>query len=180
MRRIGMTMIILGFLLASWVAVQDARHVNWLWFVMTGLVAIAGVVISRQATRAAAVHADTVAANIEDIGRSLTAIVEKVGQLNRDKHEINTYDMRHKIDGMLLDDLNRFVEARETIGVRYGLHAYAEVMSHYAAGERYLNRVWSCSADGYIDEVNAYIERAEEQFVDTLDIFRKLQAGATV
>jgi hypothetical protein len=37
-------------------------------------------------------------------------------------------------------------------------------MSHFAGGERYLNRVWSASADGYIDEVNAYLTKAHEQF----------------
>ena len=42
-------------------------------------------------------------------------------------------------------------------------------MSSFAAGERYLNRVWSASADGYIDEVNTYIEKAREQFVDSLN-----------
>ena len=39
-------------------------------------------------------------------------------------------------------------------------------MSAFAAGERYLNRVWSASADGYVDEAREYIERAREQFVD--------------
>jgi hypothetical protein len=41
-------------------------------------------------------------------------------------------------------------------------------MSHFAAGERYLNRVWSASADGYIDEVNTYLDKAQEQFVEAL------------
>jgi len=48
------------------------------------------------------------------------------------------------------------------------------VMSCFAAGERYLNRVWSASADGYIDEVNAYLVKAQEQFVDSLDKIKKL------
>jgi len=48
------------------------------------------------------------------------------------------------------------------------------VMSCFAAGERYLNRVWSASADGYIDEVNAYLVKAQEQFVDSLSKIKKL------
>ena len=49
-------------------------------------------------------------------------------------------------------------------------------MSRFAAGERYLNRVWSASADGYIDEVNTYIEKSREQFSDCLS---KIQACKT-
>ena len=177
MKRIGMILIIVGFLLASWVAVQHPTEMKWTWFALTMVLAVGGVALSRRATSAAAVHADTVAANIDDIDRSLRAVADKVAQLNRDKDKINTYDMRHKIDEMLLDDINTFVEARETIITRYGLNAYADIMSHFAAGERYLNRVWSCSADGYIDEVNTFIARAEEQFKDTLALFEKMRAA---
>jgi hypothetical protein len=35
-------------------------------------------------------------------------------------------------------------------------------MSAFLAGEHYLNRVWSASADGYVDQVNEYIGRALE------------------
>jgi len=56
----------------------------------------------------------------------------------------------------------------------HGLQAYADVMSSFAAGERYLNRVWSASADGYIDEVNAYMEKAQAQFVESLAKIRDL------
>jgi len=52
------------------------------------------------------------------------------------------------------------------------------VMSSFAAGERYLNRVWSASADGYIDEVNAYLDKAREQFVDSLDKIRQLKTNS--
>lgn len=91
-------------------------------------------------------------------------LVRKVADLDTRKHEIHTYDMRHKLDELLVEDLDRFVNARESISHAYGLQAYADVMSHFAGGERYLNRVWSASADGYIDEVNAYLTKAHEQF----------------
>lgn len=41
------------------------------------------------------------------------------------------------------------------------------VMSEFAAGERYINRVWSSSADGYDHEAQTYIGRAAEQFRNT-------------
>lgn len=42
-------------------------------------------------------------------------------------------------------------------------------MSHYAGGERYLNRVWSASADGYVNEVKDYISHSLEQFTIARD-----------
>jgi hypothetical protein len=39
-------------------------------------------------------------------------------------------------------------------------------MSQFAAGERYINRVWSASADGYDAEARNYLERAASQFRD--------------
>jgi hypothetical protein len=177
MKRLGFLLITIGFLAACYATVLDPTEVAWGLFVPTTLVAVLGVVLVRIGTRRIAFHADTVASNIDDIETSLTRIAGTVAMLNREKGTIHTYDMRHQIDELLTDDLNTFVDARETIATQYGLHAYADVMSHFAAGERYLNRVWSCSADGYIDEVNAYLERAEEQFNDTLARFQGLQGG---
>lgn len=165
MKKIGLALIVLGFLGAAWVATQDVEEVNWARFVPLTLVGVAGVVVARRAARTEAAHADTVAANIGDLTASIARVVENTSRLNAEKASINPYDMRHKIDDLLADDLGTFAEARETIAVRYGLQNYAEIMSHFAAGERYVNRVWSASVDGYIDEVNEYIGRAEEQFV---------------
>ena len=77
---------------------------------------------------------------------------------------------------MFTDDLNTFIEARESIAHSHGLAAYAEVMNCFAAGERYLNRVWSASADGYVDEINDYLDRAREQFAAGLDRVLSLRA----
>ncbi len=48
----------------------------------------------------------------------------------------------------------------------FGIQNYADVMSNFAAGERYINRVWSASTDGYVDEVRMYLERARAQFTE--------------
>jgi hypothetical protein len=37
-------------------------------------------------------------------------------------------------------------------------------MSEFAAGERYINRVWSSAADGYDEEAHRYLKRASAQF----------------
>ncbi|MEE9465766.1 MAG: hypothetical protein V3W14_09380, partial [Candidatus Neomarinimicrobiota bacterium] len=82
---------------------------------------------------------------------------------------------RHRIDASFPDDLETFTSSREVISHLFGLQAYADVMSEFAAGERYLNRVWSASADGYVDEVNTYIGMAAEQFSVALERITQLQ-----
>lgn len=162
---------------ASTIVTELGREdtVKWAWYVPALAVGVLGVVIIRttQARQAKTEH--HVAANIETVETTLARIATNIQKLNVEKDSINTYNMRHRIDELLADDLSSFVDARESIAHRYGLAAYGEIMSSFAAGERYLNRVWSASADGYIDEVNEYIEKALEQFVESHDKIRRLR-----
>ncbi|MDI9432180.1 MAG: hypothetical protein QM570_10720 [Planctomycetota bacterium] len=173
-------MVTIGFIIASLAAVVDEDMVKWLWYVPALALGIAGVVVIRThvARRTKADH--HVAANIETIEASLSRIADNIDKLNADKHAIDTYDVRHRIDELFADDLETFVDARQSIAHRHGLAAYAEVMTAFAAGERYLNRVWSASADGYIDEVHAYLAKAKDQFAETLALLHRLQSPADV
>ncbi|MDY0356782.1 MAG: hypothetical protein RBR19_12945 [Sedimentisphaerales bacterium] len=173
-------MVTIGFIIASLAAVVDEDMVKWLWYVPALALGIAGVVVIRThvARRTKADH--HVAANIETIEASLGRIAANIDRLNADKHAIDTYDVRHRIDELFADDLETFVDARQSIAHRHGLAAYAEVMTAFAAGERYLNRVWSASADGYIDEVHAYLAKAKDQFAETLALLHRLQSPSDV
>jgi hypothetical protein len=46
-------------------------------------------------------------------------------------------------------------------------------------GERYLNRVWSASTDGYVDEVLDTIELAHEQFSEARRLFDRYAEPAS-
>ena len=155
--------------------VVEESGIKWLWYVPALAIGVAGVVMIRvdEARHSKTEH--HVAANIETIEASLGRISANLDKLNADKHSIDTYDMRHRIDALFMDDLEMFVGARESIIHRYGLAAYGEIMGSFAAGERYLNRVWSASADGYIDEVNEYLQKAKDQFAESLTIIRRFQ-----
>ncbi len=111
-------------------------------------------------------HGDELSSQHNDLETSLANIVHNLERLNRDKNEIPTHEMRFEIDKLFREDLNCFAEARKSLVLIYNLQTYADIMSAFAAGERYINRVWSASADGYIDEIMEYIERAFEQFRD--------------
>ncbi len=161
-------MVTVGFIAAALAAVVDENTVRWLWYIPALGLGVAGVATIRVVDVRRSKTEHHITANIEVVQASLARIADNINRLNSEKHSINTYDMRHRIDELFLEDLAMFVDARESIAHRYGLIAYADVMSCFAAGERYLNRVWSASADGYIDEVNAYLDKARAQFADTL------------
>jgi len=168
-------MVTVGFIAAALASVVDENVVRWFWYAPALIVGAAGVVAIKinEARQSKTEH--HIASRIETVEGSLERIATNIKKLNTDKLSINTYDMRHRIDELFVDDLELFVDARESIAHRYGLAAYGEVMSDFAAGERYLNRVWSASADGYIDEVNSYLDKAQMQFVESLEKIRRLK-----
>lgn len=178
MKKLGYLIITVGFLSGSLAAVVDEVNVKWSYFIAALLAGAVGIVLVHLGERQENRSEGKLALNIHSIEVSLGRIVENMARLNKEKLSINTYDVRHRIDELFVDDLTTFVRTRQSIAHTYGLTAYADVMSCFAAGERYLNRVWSASADGYIDEVNAYIDKAQEQFVDSLEKIRQLKANS--
>ena len=175
MKTVGFMLITIGFLAGSYLAVMQREGVPVPMFVSAMVLGIIGVVLVRIATRQESTHADTIKDNLGAIDSSLESIVEKIRRLDDGKTEIDVYDLRHRIDEEFPDDLDTFVQARKSIAHSFGLQAYADVMNPFAAGERYLNRVWSTSADGYIDEAHTYATKAREQFETTLEVYRGLQ-----
>ena len=167
MARIGFILLWVGFLEAAWIASQDAQEVRWPMLAVGLLISIVGIAMTRASARAAAQHGDTQADNLRALKTSIASIVTNIGMLDDGKESMSPYDAHGKIDELFPNDLNTFVDARETIAHAYSLQAYADVMNDFAAGERYLNRVWSASVDGYVDEVKAYLARAREQFEST-------------
>lgn len=164
MKRIGFLLIAAGFLGGAYLAVLDTKDVKWEWFAVPIAVGVIGIVLVRTAIRGKALKEGRISHNISLIEKSVGNLVNLLSELNREKEALNTYDVAQKLDDLLLDDLNAFVESRESIVHVYGLQAYADIMSHFAGGERYLHRVWSASIDGYVNEVNEYLDRALEQF----------------
>jgi len=174
MKAIGYILITLGFIAASLVAVVETRHVDWLWFSLTFVVGVIGVVVIRSSTKKEAMHEETLTSNMKNIEASLERIVKDVKEIRGQLDPTHPQAIHALIDEKLTEDLQIFVDARKSIGLVHGLNAYAEVMNHFATGERYLNRVWSASADGYIDEVTEYLQRTEEQFIQAYESIREL------
>jgi hypothetical protein len=179
MKQLGYAMITLGFLAGALTAVVDKDVVRWGYFAGALIAGVVGIVLVRAGHARHSLAAERLTSNMQSIETSLARIVENISRLNAQKKSINPYDMRHRIDELFTGDLTSFVEARQSIARVHGLQVYADVMSSFAAGERYLNRVWSASADGYVDEVNTYLDKAQEQFADSLSRIEQLKTRTT-
>jgi len=174
MKTIGYVLITFSFLAGALIAVIDKLNVQWRYFVPTIIIGAIGIFLVHHHERATSRSEKKLTANLQDIKTSLTRVVENLTQLNAEKQSIDPYDMRHRIDELFTDDLTIFADARESLAHVHSLQVYADVMSLFASGERYLNRVWSASADGYIDEVTTYLDKAQIQFAEALEKVRSL------
>ncbi|MCP4412286.1 MAG: hypothetical protein GY808_06920 [Gammaproteobacteria bacterium] len=173
-KQIGYIMIMLSFLGGAFITSLDALTVNWNLFLPTMVMGILGVITVNKAVKKEA-HSDGVLkTNLDNIESSIDRIVSNLVELNNNKKDIPPYEIRFEIDKKFRQDLSLFADSRRSLGHRYGLQPYAEVMSAFAAGERYINRVWSASADSYIDEVMLYLDKAQNQFIEARDILKSI------
>lgn len=177
MRNVGLGLITLGFLGGCLACVLDSTTVNLGWFVPSFILGIIGVAVVQIAIRNEAKDEGKREANFQILDESMTRIVASAKKLDAERDTIDIYDVPEWIDEAFRADIQAFVEARESIAHSWGMQAYAEVMSHFAAAERYLNRVWSTAADGYIDESHTFMGRSREEFEEALAALENLKGG---
>jgi len=162
-----------SFLGGAFLASLDKQTVDWMVFVPVIMAGVVGVIFIKRTEAAEATHSDTLAINRRELELSLVNILKNLEELEGRKDKIPTYDMRFEIDKLFREDLTRFADARDSMKHIFGLQAYADIMSSFAAGERYINRVWSASTDGYVDEVLMYVEKSLNQFRHAKEEFDK-------
>ena len=158
---------------------EDAKRVPWTpvgWMLGLGVV---GVALARIGSRKETRQAGALSASMENLTDSMDRIVENIRRLDGEKNDMHPFELHGRIDELFREDLALFADSRECVGHMHGLQAYAQMMSHFATGERYLNRVWSASVDCYIEDAHEYIGRAQEQFVQTREVLGRLGAGGT-
>ena len=174
MKKLGYVFVFVGFVAASLVSVTDVLQVNWVLFSVFLIISIIGIFLIRGSERKVTMREETLSTNMKTIEESLVRIVDDVKLIRSEIDPKKPQDVHQRIDEKLPDHLETFIESRKTIGHVHGLQAYGHVMNYFAAAERYLNRVWSASADGYIDEITEYMERSEQQFEEALAALRDL------
>lgn len=174
----GLIALVVGFLGGALTAIMEVDRVAWGSYLAMAALAIVGVAIMRTANRAQSSSAEQLQGQMTDIRESLTIIERESGALVAEHAPVadppagrlGTYDLPGAIDERFPAAISRFVDAREALARVYGTQTYADIMGEFAAGERYLNRVWSASAEGYVDEASEYLLRAHRQFQRAKDM----------
>ncbi len=164
MNIIGFSLLVAGFLAGAYSTALDVETTNWSFFIPAAILAIVGVFLIKRAASGEATSEKVLAANRAELTESLSNIVTNIDQLIDAGESVSIDGLRDEIDQRLRDDLRRFADARESMIHLFSLQTYADIMSNFATGERYVNRVWSSSADGYNNEARSYLEKARSQF----------------
>jgi len=175
LKTLSLLVVMASFLAGAFISVLDPTQVNWSWFAPVLMLGVVALFVYRKAHHVEARASHRLSGNIQILQNSLANILENLEILNRDSDNLPVYEARFEIDRRLRADLNNFANARESMKHVFGMQHYADVMSAFAAGERYINRVWSASTDGYVDEVRSYLERATQQFREAGLLFAQFQ-----
>lgn len=178
MRVLGFLFVVAGFLAGAFIASLDPLQMDWTKFLPALVFGAAGVALMRHALHKESRSEERIRSNRQDIETSLARLVDKLEDMDARKAEFTVDQIAPEVDKLLRHDLDTFAEARETIAHLYGIRVYAEVMSAFAAGERYVNRVWSSSVDGYIEESRTYLGKALEQIREAKAKLDAVHAGS--
>ncbi len=167
MRMLGIVLMMAGFFTAAFFSVRIAdskglewETIEWTWYGIAFAVGAVGVVMIRVSAHTDKTQTHKVDADLRVMSETMGRLVSNLSDLNARYDSVDVYTIHQWIDAELAGDLADFAEARESLIPLYGLQRYADLMTQFAAAERLINRSWSASADGYVDEVRISLERA--------------------
>ena len=163
---LGQVALWVGFLAAALAAVWRlepvaGQTVPWLHYAIGLAVGCAGIVLLRASKAAQANSPERDEAEFSTLKRSLEVLINGVGELRGICATQSPKMVVQYIDDQLAEPFADFADARQALVDRFGLDGFADVMTQFASGERFVNRAWSASADGYCHEAAACLERAE-------------------
>lgn len=137
-----------------------AFQVDVPWTLASLVVLGAGIVLSRSARKQAAESEGGDGASLGAAGEALGSVASSVDSLVEKLGSIGPEALHAEVDAIVSGPVTDFVENRNALTIAHGVAGYAAVMGPFAQGERYLNRAWSASTDGYRDEAVEYVRRA--------------------
>lgn len=150
--------------------------VRWPWYGLAMLIAIGGVLLLRASNRATQLNSESMQGQFSTLNAAIVSLVEKLQTLDTNFDKMIPEEIVEFIDDQCVIHFNDFADSRNTITRRFGLTAFAEIMSEFATGERYINRAWSASADGYIDEAKSSVKRCLSHLVEAKRLLERYAA----
>ncbi len=154
--------------------------VNWLWFGLSMAVGIAGVVLLRKTAQSEAANEGKVEENYAIVNKMARFLRDSVAKLDREVASLAPQQIVDRIDDEFSPAFNDFAEARKSMIQRFDLQTYSDVMTQFASGERFMNRAWSAAADGYMDEVEDCVRRANGYLSEVVRLLEENEKGTKV
>lgn len=139
-------------------ALNAWKTVDWTWYLVSAAICFVGVCflrIGKRITASADEHSGT---NVKQIKANLADAIKNTEDLDKAISKLSPRQILNFIEEKLLDDLRDFADGRDSITAEHGLEVFANVMTQFAAGERAINRAWSASADGYVQEAETCVQ----------------------
>ena len=143
-------------------------------FMVGCVISVVGLILWRRGLADSSAATLKAAGGKPDAVALLTSLLEPARAFAAKCRTLELDSLNAGVDELLESYILPFAEVRQTIIQRFGMEEGAEVLVTMAYGERMLNRAWSASADGHIQEARACIPEAlaafEEAYtqVDTL------------
>lgn len=138
--------------------------VYWPGYLISAVVGICGAFLIRRSTHTeieSDVHRqaglDQLVATLQSLNLQIDRLVEALPQLAPEETVA-------WIDTHCSPLCTDFAESRDLMKRAFGLDGFAAVMSDFASGERFLNRVWSAAADGYMEEAWRSLRTSQQFF----------------
>jgi len=172
MKKLAIFLLVISVILSSLVSLQNLEKVAWLYFIPSLCLGFIGLIIIKFKNKKDKKEAVSNTNNFYDIKTSLTNIVYNLKTIKVEENNLN--NLNKVLDNLFLNDINKFIESRYLIKYKFGVLSFSNVMSHFAAGERLLNRAGSASTDGYFEETVNSIEAANYEFKLCLDEYEIL------
>lgn len=164
-----------GVLAASFVSVSQLGAITWAAYGGAIGLGLVGVILLRMTAKSALHQEHLINEDLATMRAALNKVVINLEGLVETGEAIDVYGVKDRIDGDLAEPLALFADARESMIPAFGLASYAEVMTRFAGGERLVNRAWSASADGYLDEVVVCLRDALGQLSDAKRHYDRFQ-----
>lgn len=143
--------------------------VYWPGYFAAFAVGICGAVLIRASAKSATSNEHHNQAGLEQLNNTLKALVLEVDRLAAALPNLAPEEAVPWIDTHCVPLCSDFADNREVMKVTFGLEGFAAVMSEFASGERFLNRVWSAAADGYMEEAWRSLQTSQRFFHAALD-----------
>ena len=182
---LGHTLLWGGFLAASCAAVWQLENpedpwqsIPWLPYLIATGVGFVGAFLLR-ATASEAQQEDTrVSGEYATVRQSLDQLLNGIAELRGGIQDDDPQGIVDYIDDCMAEPFAEFADARNALVQRFGLQGFADVMTQFASGERFVNRAWSAAADGYIDEARASLERAHRHLDQAGQLLGELEEAS--